>query len=183
MSSWQTHASSTVYENPWIRVREDRVTRPDGDDGVYGVVEVRHPAVFVVPITADGEVLLIQQFRYTIGRESLEIPAGGTDGEEPLIAARRELLEETGHTASSWRELGPTYSLNGVSDAPGTIVLAQHVIPVEDASTHGQTEEGITQVRAAPWPEVLELVRRGEIHDGETMAALLHAAVALGRLG
>src|SRR6476619_2150528 len=97
--SWQTRASRTVYENRWIRVREDDVTRPDGGEGIYGVVEVRHPAVFVVPVTGAGEVLLVRIHRYATGRESLEIPAGGTDGEDPLVAARRELQEETGHVA------------------------------------------------------------------------------------
>jgi hypothetical protein len=59
MSGWQTHATRTVYENAWVRVREDTVTRPDGSEGVYGVTEMKHPAVFVVPVTEAGEVLLV----------------------------------------------------------------------------------------------------------------------------
>ncbi|MFC7403791.1 NUDIX domain-containing protein [Georgenia alba] len=183
MASWQTGASRVVYENPWLTVREDEVIRPDGSPGRYGVVRLNNPAVFVVPVTDAGEVLLIRQHRYPIGRESLEVPAGGTDGEEPIVAARRELVEETGHVAEVWQELGPTYSLNGVSDAPGTIFLARGLSP-DPSGRHATTtaEEGITEVRAVPWAEVIDLVRSGEIHDGETMAALLHAAIALGRL-
>lgn len=179
MTGWQTHSTRTVYENAWIRVREHDVTRPDGAPGLYGVVEVRHPAVFVVPVTADDEVLMIRQHRYPIGRDSLEIPAGATDGEEWLTAGRRELLEETGHTAATWEDLGPTYSLNGLADAPGRILLARDLAPADGAEL---AEEGITEVVAVPWPDVIASIRTGEIHDGESLAALMHAAIALGRL-
>ena len=67
MSLWRTHTSTVVYENPWIRVREDDVDRPDGGRGIYGVMEVRHPAVFVVPLTDDDDVVLVEVFRYTTG--------------------------------------------------------------------------------------------------------------------
>ena len=88
-----------AYENPWIRVREDAVLRPDGEPGVYGVVEVRSPAVFVVPVTEAGEIVLVSVDRYSLGGLSWEVPAGGTDGEETLAAAVRELREETGLAA------------------------------------------------------------------------------------
>ncbi|HET9633323.1 MAG TPA: NUDIX domain-containing protein, partial [Terrabacter sp.] len=93
--TWPTTESRLVYENAWIRVREDAVTRPDGSDGTYGVVEVRRPAVFVVALTDEDEVVLVTVDRHTVGH-SVEVPAGGTDGEDPLRAAQRELAEETG---------------------------------------------------------------------------------------
>lgn len=180
MSGWQTHDSRTAYENPWIRVRADDVTRPDGRPGEYGVVEVRHDAVFVVPLTEDDEVVMVRLHRYPIGRDSLEIPAGGNDGEDLLVAARRELREETGYVASSWTELGPMYSLNGLADAPGTAYLARDLERVDDGD--GWAEEGITGIQVVPWDEVMGRIKRGEIHDGETLAALMRAAVALGKL-
>lgn len=180
MASWQTHGSTTVYENAWIRVREDAVTRPDGGSGIYGVVEVRHPAVFVVPVTDDDEVVLVELERYTTGALSLEVPAGGSDGEEPLVAARRELLEETGLLADEWQDLGAVFSLNGVCHAPGRVLLARGLrAPVE---AEGQHEEGIVGTRVLPWPAVLGLVRDGTITDGESVAALMYAAIALGRV-
>lgn len=178
---WETRASRVVYENRWISVREDDVVRPDGGDGIYGVVTVRHTAVFVVPVTDAGEVVLVRMFRYTEGRESIEIPAGGTDGEPPLEAARRELREETGLEADSWRDLGELTSLNGVADAPGRVYLAQGLRPSGVAPA--MEEEGITEVLTVPWERAMEMVRTGEIHDGETMAPLLRAGIALGRIG
>ena len=95
MSLWTTRESSVVYENPWIRVREDAVDRPDGTPGIYGVVELRNAAVFVVALTDADEVVLVEVDRYTVGA-SLEVPAGGADGQDPLAAARREVWSEQG---------------------------------------------------------------------------------------
>jgi len=178
MQPWRTLSSRTAYANPWIRVREDQVTRPDGTPGVYGVVEIG-PAVFVVPVTDDGEVVLVELFRYTVGRWSLEVPAGGADGEEPAVAARRELLEETGLVADEWREIGHVDALNGVCVAPEHVFLARGL---RAADGERRAEEGITAVHRVPWPEVVRMVADGTIRDGETVAALMLAAVALGRV-
>jgi len=188
MSGWQTRASRVAYENPWIRVREDDVIRPDGNAGIYGVVEVRHPAVFIVPVTEAGEVVLVRLFRYTIGRESLEIPAGGTDGEEPLLAAQRELREETGLEADSWRDLGEYWSLIGVAAAPGRVFLATGLrradgVAAEAAAEAAAREEGITEVLTVPWDDVMTMAGSGEISDSETLGALLRAALVLGKVG
>ncbi|QEO15231.1 NUDIX hydrolase [Agromyces intestinalis] len=178
--NWPVRASRTVYENRWIRVVEDEVVKPDGAAGVYGVVEMANPAVFVVAVTDADEVLLVTIDRHTVG-ETVEVPAGGTDGEDALLAARRELLEETGYEASDWREIGRMHALNGIARAPETVFLATGLRPAADAAHH-QGEEGISDVRAVPWAEVVRMLRAGEITDGETVAALMYAAIALGRL-
>lgn len=176
--TWETRASRTVYDNPWIRVDEHDVVGPHGD-GIYGVVEMRHPAVFVVAIDDDDRVCLVSLDRYTTGA-SLEVPAGGSDGEDPLRAAQRELAEETGYAAREWTPLGHMQALNGIARAPEHVFLARGLERVEDAAAT-QHEEGIDEVRWVPFGEVLAMIGRGDITDGETVAALAYAGIHLGR--
>jgi 8-oxo-dGTP pyrophosphatase MutT (NUDIX family) len=187
--SWPVRRTRVAYENAWIRVHEDQVTRPDGGPGVFGVVEVRQPAVFVVALTDADEVVLVTVDRHTVG-ESVEVPAGGTDGEDPLVAARRELAEETGLAAREWRQVGVMNALNGVCRAPEVVFLATGLEPVAgpEPGASGQVgdgaraEEGISAVRRVPVGEVLDLVRHGGITDGESVAALMFALAHLGRV-
>lgn len=176
--AWTTHRSRIAYENAWIRVREHDVTGPSGD-GIYGVVEMQHPAVFVVALDNEERVCLIRLERYTVGA-SVEVPAGGSDGEDPLIAAKRELLEETGFVADSWEPLGVMNALNGIAQAPEHVFLARGVRPGPDAGAH-LDEEGIDQVFWVPFADAIGMIARGEITDGETVAALAYAGIRLGR--
>lgn len=175
--SWTTRATRTVYENRWIHVREDEVTGPHGD-GIYGVVRMQHPAVFVVALDDAERICFVELERYTTGR-SLEVPAGGSDGEDPLVAAQRELLEEAGVTASEWQDLGRMNALNGIADAREYVFLARG-LTVTDA-TASQREEGIDAVRWIPFADALALVAEGRITDGETIGALALAGIRLGR--
>src|ERR671916_1075777 len=93
-SPWKTVTSRQVYDNPWLAVREDRVIRPDGETGIYGVVHFKNIAVGVLPIEEE-HIYLVGQYRYPLEQCSWEIPEGGCPiGEEPLRAAQRELGEE-----------------------------------------------------------------------------------------
>ncbi|MGW9114080.1 NUDIX domain-containing protein [Microbacterium sp. NPDC055683] len=175
--AWSTRSSRTVYENPWIRVREDAVGRPDGGEGVYGVVELRHPAVFVVALDPDDRVLLVEVDRYTVG-PSWEVVAGGSDGEPAEVAARRELREESGLEADEWIEVGRMNALNGICVAPETVFIARGLRAVADAAPH-QAEEGITSSQWVPLDEALRMTVDGRITDGESIAALGMAAVRL----
>ncbi|MGC3952900.1 MAG: NUDIX hydrolase [Propionicimonas sp.] len=176
--AWTTRDSRTVYQNQWIEVREDQVTGPAGD-GIYGVVTMRHPAVFVVALDEADRVCLVTLRRYTTGR-SIELPAGGSDGEDPLRAARRELREETGLEADEWVELGSMNALNGIAVAPEHVFLARGLRSTGDGD-HGQAEEGIDEVSWVRFEEVLRMVADGRITDGETIAALAFAGIRLGR--
>jgi len=92
---WKTLDSRIAYENAWIRLREDAVIRPDGNPGIYSVVEIR-PSVGVVALSDAEQIVLVGQWRYPLGRYGWEIPRGGSmDGESDLLAvAQRELREE-----------------------------------------------------------------------------------------
>ncbi|WP_022882007.1 NUDIX domain-containing protein [Gryllotalpicola ginsengisoli] len=176
--AWQTLSTRTAYQNPWIRVREDQVVHPDGTETIYGVIELR-PAVFIVAVDEHDQVALIEIDRYTVGR-SIEIPGGGGDGQDPLEAARRELLEETGLEAEEWVRIGQVRALNGAADAPEHVFLARRLREASDASVT-QSEEGISAVWFVPFDEVVRMIGDGRITDNETIAALALAGVRLGR--
>ena len=96
------------------------------------------------------------------------------------VAAQRELREETGLEAGSWERIGSMFALNGICHAPEHVYLARRLRASDEPAE--QAVEGITAVRTIAWREVLALVADGTITDGETVAALLYAAIALGRV-
>ncbi len=171
---WTTLGSRQVYENPWIRVREDRVLQPDGRPGIYGVVHYRNKAIGVLPVDDDGHVWLVGQHRYPLDLYSWEIPeGGGPEGEEPEETARRELREETGLSAGSLEFLGRSHLSNSVSDEVAYLYRATGL-------TRGEAEpEGTErlQVRRFDWPEVWAMVQDGRITDAMSVIALLHEAL------
>ncbi len=170
---WKVRGSRRVYENPWISVREDRVVRPDGGPGIYGVVHYKNAAVGVLPVE-DGHVYLVGQYRYPLDQYSWEIPEGGCpEDEEPLQAARRELEEETGLLARRWDKLGDAHLSNSVSDEYAVWFLATGL-------TSGQQQPDGTEVfevRRVPLQEALEMSLDGRISDALSILALTSYAL------
>jgi 8-oxo-dGTP pyrophosphatase MutT (NUDIX family) len=104
---WVRLSRRVAYENKWIRVLHDEVTRPDGQPGIYGVVSFLNRAIGVVAIDERDRVLLVGQYRYPLDQYSWEIPEGGAPrDEDPLAGAISELKEETGFRAHKWTKLG-----------------------------------------------------------------------------
>jgi 8-oxo-dGTP pyrophosphatase MutT (NUDIX family) len=172
---WQKLSSKTVHKNPYYSVREDKVIKPDGTEGFYYVVEDRE-AVFIVALDNQQNVYLVELHRYTVNDISVEVPAGGIDGQDPLVAAKRELQEETGLTAKNWKELGFVYPLNGIISGKNYIFLATEL---QSTDKNSQAEEGITNVRKVPLKEALQMIKDGKIRDNETIAALTLGALHL----
>jgi 8-oxo-dGTP pyrophosphatase MutT (NUDIX family) len=174
---WTRHARRTAYENAWITVWHDDVTRPDGAPGIYGVVHFANLAAGVLVIDDDDRVLLVGQHRYSLDAYSWEIPEGGVpDGESALDGARRELLEETGVDATDWRELARLHLSNSVSDELAILFVATGL-------SHGDaTPDGTEQlvIRWLPFNDVLAMTLDGRITDAMTVVAVERFALLRG---
>lgn len=164
-----TLASRIAWECPWYAVRQDRIRLPDGSEGVYNVV-IKCDAVWIVPVTAAGQVVLIHNYRHTLGEWCWELPAGGIrGGQSPLEAAQHELREETGGVATDWRFLLRVSTMNGVGTEYGHVFLASGV-------TLGQPRREpaeVMTVHTVPLVKALAMARAGEINDGMSVMALL----------
>ncbi len=175
MKSEETLSSESVFEGKVVRLRVDTVRLPTGRSGVREVVE-HGKSVVVVPVGADGSVLLVRQHRYPIGGAVLEAPAGGVDaGETPYECAQRELREETGRHAGTLRNLGWFWV------SPGYCTEKMHVFLATDL-THSPLdpdEDEAIEIVTLPAAQAVEQARSGHLHDGKTIAALLMAAPAL----
>lgn len=172
---WLTHGSRTIYENAWIHVREDEVTRPDGAPGIYGVVHFKNRAVGVLPVESNGDIWLVGQYRYPLNAYSWEIPEGGCpEGEEPAACAARELAEETGLWADHYEPIVRCHLSNSVSDEWGIVYRATGL-------SHGpSTPDGSERivVRRVAFGEALAMVEAGVITDSLSVMAILHEGLA-----
>lgn len=170
---WQTLRSTVVYENPWVRVRHEEVTTPNGKPGIYGVAHFKHKAIAIVPLDAEGNTWLVGQYRYPLEEYSWEIPMGGGSLDvEPLESARRELQEETGLTAQNWACIGRIHTSNSVTDEEGFIFIAEDLTP--GPTQFDETE--VIQVKKVPLTEAVRMVMDNEITDSLSVYGLLKVA-------
>jgi ADP-ribose pyrophosphatase len=165
----ETEISSTeVYRGRLLHAFEDRVRLPDGKESSREFI--RHPgAVLIIAVLDNGKFLFERQFRYPLRRVFLELPAGKIDPGEPhLDTARRELREETGYKAKTWRHLASMHPCIGYSDEHIEIFLAQGLTYVGHERDHNEFLE-IVEMSLG---DAISSVRDGEITDGKTIAGL-----------
>ena len=168
---------TTIYENPWIRIVEDRVTKPDGQPGLFGIVEVGQGrgGVLFLPVDDAGNIYLVREYCYAVDRIDLEVAGGGIDqGEEPLAAARRELREEFGIVATEWVDLGPAAYITTFMRAQDQLYLARGFAP-----NTLRPEQGL-EIVVLPLVEAVDMVMRGEIMTAASCCLILKAARYLG---
>jgi 8-oxo-dGTP pyrophosphatase MutT (NUDIX family) len=177
---WLRHTRRVAYENAWITIWHDEVTRPDGQPGVYGVVHFANLAVGVLAVDDADRVLLVGQHRYALDAYSWEIPEGGVPiGETALEGARRELREETGIEAATWHEIARSHLSNSVSDELAVLYLATGLTAGE--ATPDGTEA--LDTRWLPFDEVLDMTLDGRITDALTVLAVQRVALDRSRPG
>ena len=169
-------SSELIYDGKVIRVFRDEVTLPDGKVA-FRELNRHVGAVCVIPVTAEGDVLCVRQYRYAVGELLLEIPAGKLDSrdEDPRAAALRELREETGAICGKLTYLGRYLGSPAILDETIHMYLAEEL-----TFTHTDLDEDefLEPVRL-PLSTLCDMVLRGEIPDGKTQAAALRAAKLL----
>ncbi len=170
---WHLRGTSYPFVSPWFVLRLDRVEL-DGKDEPIDFSYLEHPgAVGIVPVTKEGEVILIRQYRYSVDDWSLEVPAGGMHDAHDATheeVARKEIEEEIGATCGDLKYLGCYYTTVGQSDQAYHIYLALDVALTREQSTE-ETEQ--IEVRPVPAAEALAMTRDGRIRDGNAALALL----------
>jgi len=160
-----------VYENRWMRVREDAIRRPDGSQGIYGVVE-KSDFVVIAPVEEDGSVHLVEQYRYPVGARFWEFPQGAWEHApeaDPIDVARGELQEETGLLADHMTAAGHLLQAYGYATQGYHVFLARGLRPAARKLDH--EEQGLI-TRRFSGSELTRMIRDGEIKDATTVAAL-----------
>lgn len=161
--------SEPVYKGKVINVRVDTVRMANGKTATRDVVE-HAGAVTIVPVTEEGHIVLVRQYRLPAGKELLELPAGSMDaGEAPEQAAQRELREETGQRAQTLRRLTGFYSAPGYSTEYLHVYLAEGLS--EDRLEADEDEDVTVELRSLD--EALALIDAGGIEDAKSIAGLL----------
>ncbi len=163
-----TLASREVYRNPWMRLREDEILRSNGKRGIYGVVEKDDSAI-ILPIEGD-RIWVVEQFRYTIQEQAIELPQGGWEMEieNPEELARGELKEETGLHAESMTYLGQLWIAYGFTRQKQHVFLATGLSQV---GKDPDEEEHDLAVRAVFISDFEQMMLAGVVRDGCTVAA------------
>jgi ADP-ribose pyrophosphatase len=167
LRSWKKLSGSIVANNGWWTYRRDEYQLPSGRKGEYHYVHT-NGASMVVPVTGEGKLLLVNQYRYLCSRESIEFPCGGVkDRSSYDETARHELREETGYTSASLSQAGEFNPYNGITDEICRVYVARDLTYVGGAPD--ETEE-FELVNMTP-RELESRIASGEIWDGMTIAA------------
>jgi 8-oxo-dGTP pyrophosphatase MutT (NUDIX family) len=170
---WERLRSERLLETPYFALRSDRLRLPGGEiKDPYYVVE-RPDAAIIFPLTREGEVVLVRQYRPPLERMELGLPAGLVEeGEKPEAAARRELLEETGYSGGEWEQLGSVASSPSLKDNWAYLFLARGV---EETSAPDPDEHELVEVVKVPVGKLRDLIRAGHIVSSSGVAAIMLA--------
>jgi ADP-ribose pyrophosphatase len=173
---WKIRSTKEVYRDPWVSLTADDVIRPDGKPGTFSVVGIK-PGVCVIAVDEAGVAHLTEEFRYAVGRPSIEGVGGGIDdGEEPLAAAKRELREELGINAAEWTPLGVVDPFTSMVRCPIHLYLARRLT----FGPHSPDGTELVKPMQMPFAEAVRAVSDGRITHAPSCVAILQTAARLG---
>ncbi len=167
---WKTLSGEKIYESAWIEVHKYQTVNPAGNPAVYSVVNFKNLAIGILPLSDDGYTWLVGQWRYPLDQYSWEIPeGGGPKHEAPVVAAARELKEETGIVATHFEELMRLHLSNSATDELAIVFLATG-LRFEEAEPE-ETEDLL--VKKMHITEAFSMVMNGSITDAISVAAIM----------
>ncbi len=173
---WTTLTSEKIYDSPWIGLTKHDVLNPNGNPGTYSVVHFKNLAIGILPLDNDYNTWIVGQYRYPINQYSWEIPEGGGNHNVPALdSAKRELLEETGITASKWTKIQELHLSNSASDEFGILYIAQDL---SFGESEPEDDEQLV-VRKIHFNELYQMVESGEITDSLTVITVLKAKLLM----
>lgn len=173
-NNWKILSSSVQYDNPWITVTEYNVINPSNNPGIYGKVHFKNIAVGIIPMDDADNIYLVGQFRFTLNKYSIEIPEGGSPANLlPLDSAKRELLEETGISATTWKHVLTMHLSNSVTDELALVYLATGL---SFGSANPEDTEKI-ELLSLPLEKAYEMILNHEITDSMSVAGIQYAKI------
>jgi len=172
----KTIRQEKIFSGKVIQVYVEDVQLPNGNTSKREIV--KHPgAVAILPLTNEGKLVLVRQYRKALERVLVEIPAGKLEkGEEPLVTARRELEEETGYSAQSMRHLISFYTSPGFADELIHLYVAEGLVKLEEAA--GLDDDEFVDLLEVTLEEALAMLETKEIYDAKTAYALQYLQLA-----
>jgi len=174
---WTIQETSQKYHNSFINVTEDKVLQPDGQPGMYATVKM-NAGVAILPIDSDAKVYLTRQFRYALGKESVEVVSGAIEeDEDPLEAAKREISEEVGIEAAEWLELGCFDIDTSIINCPVHLFLAKQLT---FTTTNKEGTETIETVKV-PFGVAVQMVMDSAITHAPSCVLILKAGNVLAK--
>jgi 8-oxo-dGTP pyrophosphatase MutT (NUDIX family) len=174
---WTKISSEVKYENPWIKIIEDKVKNPSGNDGIYGVVHFKTNAIAIIPLDENNYTWLVGQYRYPLDSYEWEVVEGGCpEGTSPLETAKRELMEEVGLQAESFELILEMQLSNSTTDEISYTYIARGL---KFVGAHPEEDEQLI-IKKLSFEEVYQMVLRGEIRDSLSVASILKTKVYLG---
>ncbi len=176
VNPWKKMTSEVKYENPWIKIIEDKVKNPAGNDGIYGVVHFKTNAIAIIPLDENNNTWIVGQYRYPLNSYEWEVPEGGCPwGTSPVDTAKRELIEEVGLQAEHLELILEMQLSNSTTDEISYTYIARGLTYIGE---HPEEEEQLV-IKKLPFEEVYQMVMRGEIRDGLSVASILKAKILL----